>query len=169
MLGITTRVGVAALIGVFSLVVRGWAAPMSFDVAGHATITTLVAPNPGVFVSTTVFPSTVALDITDDGLVTLSGATLSWSMFANFGAIGSLTTDEVLTLPAGGLGTLVGDQILWSSDLIQGSLMGTFHCEGPLCEVLGVPPIVIQPLSVLATTIPYFLPTTTDSRSGPGC
>ena len=162
MLSITTRVGVLALGGVLALAARSSAAPVTFDVAGHATISTAAAPAPppGYFVSIAIAPSAVTVDVAGDGAVTLTGATLSWEMFASFGAIGSITTDEVLSLPSGDLGTLVGDQIVWSSDLVYGSLTGTFHCEGPICEVIGVPPIVIQPLSALEVQSSAFFPTT---------
>lgn len=162
------RAPLAILIaGVFAVATAS-AAPVTFDVAGHASVNTLsdFAPPPlPYFVATAIAPSSVTLELDQNGDgtpgdVALVGGTLNFSTTVTFGsgALGSITTHEVLTVPAGGLGALTGDQILWGPELLQPALDGTYECEGAICSIIGVPPI--GPLGALAASSNVFLPYT---------
>jgi hypothetical protein len=161
MLRIIARVGVVAALVAVALAPGARAAPVTFDVAGHATLNTatIYEPPPGYVIVPALAPSTVDLDIDPSGgNVTLIGASLSFHQVTSLNALGSITSDELLTFPGGAHGTLAGNQILWDGDPVYASLTGTFSCTGPLCGLLGLPPGVILPLGELASVYNVWLP-----------
>jgi hypothetical protein len=94
---------------------------------------------------------TINTDLNGDGIegqpndVGMVGGTLFFDLFTTIGALGDLETHTHTTI-SGGVGTLVGDQILWDVSGAPGTgtfyaTDGTWRCVGEgLCVAIGLPP-----------------------------
>lgn len=92
--------------------------------------------------------SSLTVDITGTDVTMLGGTLLVNAVTPLvFGTI-VLTTNSVTTVDAGATGTLVGDDILWSTPSSY-SVTGTIQCDGPNCALVSLPeatPLPIQPI-----------------------
>ena len=142
------QMGVAALLGMLGLVVDADAAPVTYDVSGHGSIATVTSavPDPPGYVTTFFSPgSSVTLDLDRNGNgvigdVALVSATLVTDRTLDFGGLGAIHSNAVLTL-SGGQGALPYTDIYWDPAVptaIQQT--GTFTCTGQICLILGIDP-----------------------------
>lgn len=147
---------VAALVGVLAFGTPSHAALITYDLTGTSSVQTVsqFAPvPPGYF--TTLFSAgsymTINTDANGDlveGDVSNFGGVFNIIGTTPLGALGSISTDVVVTAYGGG-GTLSGSQILWSTPVGLNST-GTFSCAGAICGIFGLTPGAPYPIAGLA-------------------
>jgi hypothetical protein len=158
---------VVAIAGVLAFSTLASAAPYVFNVTGTGNTTTSTTLTPGTSVPssylcptaagnciTTPFSagSSITVDITGtDATITASVLNINTSLNIFGGAI-LLSTNVVATV-LGGLGTLTGDDIVWTAPASY-TVAGTFTCAGA-CGAASLP-VGTYPISALfnATTNP---------------
>jgi hypothetical protein len=146
---------VVAIAGVLAFSTLASAAPYSFNVSGSGAAVTVstVATVPcgggtpgNCFTTPFSAGSSINLDITG-GVATITSGTLEIDSVTNiFGGAIVVTTDVTATI-SGGLGTLSGDDILWTSPASY-TTVGTFSCTGS-CGAAGLPTGGPFPISAL--------------------
>lgn len=148
-----TAVAIAGLLAWSSL---ASAASYSFDVSGSGASVMASAfatvpcagPTPGNCVTTPFSAgSSIQLDITS-GYVTITSGTLEIDAQWNTG--GALISTDVTGSLSGGLGVLVGNDILWVAPAAY-TFTGTLTCTGPDCGAFGLVSGAANPISVLDT------------------
>lgn len=135
---------VVAIAGVLAFSTLASAAPYSFNVTGSGVS---VTPSSFATVPCTGHPgacftnpfsagSSIDLDITG-GVATITAGTLEIDTITSIFGGAIVVTTDVTAFLSGGLGTLVGDDILWSSPAAY-TVTGTFTCSGA-CGAGGLP------------------------------
>jgi hypothetical protein len=146
---------VAALAGVLAFGSTSYAALITYDLTGTGTVTTV-----GTSVVTVPFSAGSYVTINDDangdsitGDTALFGGVYQIdSTTVLSGGLGTIVTDVTVTAYAGGLGTLSGNQILWSTGVFHDAT-GFFTCTGPICGSLGLPTGVPIPIAYLGLSL----------------